>query len=256
MNRPDPIPPDLAAALTQARGRLGHLATHVAWFEEIGSTNDVASRLAASGAAEGTVVAANAQTSGRGRHGRAWASPAGAGLYFSIVLRPPEPVVPLITLAAGVAVADGIEAASGLSTSLKWPNDVQVGGRKLAGILAEGGEAVVLGIGINVLSAAYPPDIAARATSLEEELGRAVDRGPLFAECLAALRARCSELGEAGGAGRVLDAWRGRAGKLWGRAVEWDFGRGIAEGLADDGALVVRTAAGTERLRSGEVRWT
>jgi BirA family biotin operon repressor/biotin-[acetyl-CoA-carboxylase] ligase len=256
LNPPDPIPLDIAAALEPARERFAPLAARMLWYEDIGSTNDIASRVAEAGAAEGTVVAANAQAAGRGRLGRSWASPPGAGLYFSLVLRPAAAVVPLVTLAAGVAVAEGIEGATGLAVTLKWPNDVQVGARKLAGILAEGGECVVLGIGINVRTAAYPPDVAARATSLEEELGRPVDRGVLLAECLAALRTRYADLGEAGGGRRMLDAWRGRAGGLWGRAVEWDAGRGIAAGIADDGALTVRTATGIERLLSGEVRWT
>src|SRR4051812_50008787 len=94
--------------------------------------------MAARGAAEGTVVAANAQSSGRGRQGRSWASPPGAGLYVSVILHPSPVALPLLTIAAGVAIAEGVQAASGLVADLKWPNDVYVAGRKLAGILAEG----------------------------------------------------------------------------------------------------------------------
>ncbi|MGE0444171.1 MAG: biotin--[acetyl-CoA-carboxylase] ligase [Vicinamibacterales bacterium] len=256
MSRPDTVPADIAGALGRAGTRLGLFGARLLWYDEIGSTNDTASRLADAGAAAGTVVAANAQTSGRGRLGRTWVSPPGAGLYFSVVLRPEMHVVPMLTLAAGVAVADGIEAATGLTTTLKWPNDVQAGGRKLAGILAEGGAFVIVGIGINVRAAAYPPDIATRATSLEQELGRDVDRGLVLAECLAALNARSAELYAAGGASAIVAAWKRRAAPMWGRAVEWDSGRGVAEGVASDGALLVRTARGVERILSGEVRWT
>jgi BirA family biotin operon repressor/biotin-[acetyl-CoA-carboxylase] ligase len=121
------------------------------WLESVSSTNDIAARLADLGAEEGTTVAAEAQTAGRGRMGRTWFSPPGAGLYLSIVLRPPSVVqlpagqgfspVPdlstLLTLAAGVALAEGVQAGTGLSAEIKWPNDLLVGKRKRAGILAE-----------------------------------------------------------------------------------------------------------------------
>ena len=116
-------------------------------------------------APEGAVVIADAQTAGRGRHGRTWVSPPAAGLYLSTVLEPPGTMLSLVTIAAGVAAADGIEAATGLSPSLKWPNDIQVGSRKLGGLLAEraGEDGVILGVGINVLPAAYPADVAKSA---------------------------------------------------------------------------------------------
>jgi len=238
--------------------RLGTLS-RVRWFDTVGSTNDIAASRAELGEAEGTVIAANEQTSGRGRLGRDWASPPGAGLYVSVILRPEPPVAALLTIAAGVALAEGIEAATGLAPAVKWPNDLNVGARKLAGILAEAGAShVVLGFGINLMPAAYPPAIAARATSLEGELGRAVDRGLVLAECLAALAARIAHL-QAGGSAAVLAAWRHRAAATLGRPVEWGEGpspgRGIAETIDDTGALLVRTASGTERIISGEVRW-
>jgi BirA family biotin operon repressor/biotin-[acetyl-CoA-carboxylase] ligase len=254
LNPPDPVPPDIAASLEHAAVRRASLGTRFYWYETVGSTNDVAARLAARGAPEGTTVAANAQTSGRGRLGREWVSQAGAGLYVSVVLRPAGDTVPLLTLMAGVAIADGIERATGLSTTVKWPNDLYAGGRKLAGVLAEGGEFVVLGFGINVSPAAYPPAIAGRATSIEEELGRPADRGLVLAECLVALATRYAELGH-GGRAEVLTAWRTRAADTMGRAITWDGQQAIAEGVADDGALLVRTAAGLQRVISGEVRW-
>lgn len=258
------VPAEVAEALARLQSRMGAFANRIIWYPEIASTNDVAAQLAERGAAEFTVVAADAQTAGRGRHGRVWASPAGAGLYVSIVLRPPAYVSPLLTLAAGVALSEGIVAATGLDTHVKWPNDVYVNDRKLAGILAEAGSSaggvphVVIGCGINVTPAAYPPDVAMRATSIEIELGRPVDRGLVLAECLAALAARYADLNGRRSAD-VLRAWRGRAARTFGRRIEWDGSDavrvGIAEDVDDTGALLVRTDSGVERLISGEIRW-
>jgi BirA family biotin operon repressor/biotin-[acetyl-CoA-carboxylase] ligase len=233
-------------------------------YHEVASTNDVAAQLAERGADEGCVVVAEGQSAGRGRFGRTWASPAGAGLYVSAVLRPTHVVAPLVTLAAGVSIAEGIQAATGLEPCLKWPNDVFVGGRKLAGILAEaaappaGRPYVVLGFGINVMPAAFPPNVAARATSLEGELGRGVDRALLLTSCLERLASRYADL-QQDRAVQVLDAWRTRAAAMLRRRVEWDGGqvatRGVAEDIDDTGALLVRTEAGVRRVISGEVRW-
>ena len=112
---------------------------------------------------------------------------------MSTLTRPAAHAVGLLTLAAGVAIAEGIQAATGLQPQLKWPNDIYMEGRKLAGILAEAGTSsagvqyVILGCGINLMPAAYPPDVAARATSIESELGRPIDRGLLLVQCLTAL---------------------------------------------------------------------
>jgi BirA family biotin operon repressor/biotin-[acetyl-CoA-carboxylase] ligase len=255
------LPPELAEALAHASGRLGPFAGPIHWYATVPSTNDVAASLASRGAPEGCVVAAHAQSAGRGRQRRRWASPPAAGLYLSVVLRPPRQAVPALTIAAGVAVADGIEAATGLNVALKWPNDVYAGERKLAGVLAEAADAieyVVLGIGINVMPAAHPPEVAVRATSLEEELGRAVDRGLLLAECLAALASRYGEL-TAGRTDVVLDAWRRRAARTLGRRVRCEVAGTPAEGIAENidptGALLVRTAAGRVAVAAGEVEW-
>ena len=222
--------------------------------------------MAERGAAEGRVVVANAQTAGRGRHGRSWASPPCAGLYVSVVLRPTERAVPLLTIAAGVAVAEGIQAATGLATDVKWPNDVYAHGRKVAGILAEASSShsaaaiqhVVVGAGINVMPAAYPPEIVSRATSLEVELGRAVDRGLLLAEYLCALAGRYQDLQD-GRSEAVVRAWRARAASMLGRRVQWDAPGATRDGVALDidetGALVIRTTAGPMRVTAGEVRW-
>ena len=260
-----PLPPEIGAALARAADRLGPFACQVQWYGELSSTNDLAAEYAQRGAREGSVVLADSQTAGRGRQGRTWYSPPGAGLYLSIVLRPEQRVIPLVTIAAGVALADGIRGATGLVAILKWPNDVYVGSRKLAGILAEAGSSsiglphVVLGIGINMLPAAYPPEVAARATSLEGELGHEVDRGVVLADCLAALAARYDDL-QRDRTEAVLLAWRAYARPLLGREVEWDERNGVRRGVAEDvdasGALLVRTADSVTRLVSGDVRWT
>ena len=264
---PTPVPDEFAEALGQARPRLGPLAARVLWYEAIGSTNDRALAWAEGGAEEGCLVLADAQSAGRGRLGRTWASPPGAGIYASLVLRPPPHAVGLLTMAAGLGVSEGIAAATGLDTHVKWPNDVCAPGRvprKLAGLLAEAGSAgdrvlhVVLGIGINVLPAAYPPDVAPRAASLEGELGRMVPRGLVLAECLAALWSRYAML-SAGNERGVLADWRRRAAATFGRGVEWDTPSGVRTGIARDvdasGALVVAAESEVVRLMAGEVRW-
>ena len=260
----EPLPDDVQAAVARAGPRLGPFARRLLWYSCVTSTSDIAARLAAAGAEEGTVVSADEQTHGRGRLGRQWASPAGAGIYASVILRPAAAVAPLMTIAAGVAVSEGIESATGLRTALKWPNDLYVGPRKLAGILAEAGttagafDHVIVGFGINLLSAAYPADVASRATSVESEIGRLVDRGLVLAECLAAIAARYGDLRD-GRREEIVARWRRRGSVTFGRHLEWNGSQGRIEGVAEDiderGALIVR--AGGQRLAvvSGEVRW-
>lgn len=239
----------------------------IRWHASVPSTMDIAAALATQGAAHGVVVAAEQQTAGRGRRGSTWVSPPGAGLYVSIIVRPalqaqsPKPQAPfsLLTLAAGVAVREGIAAASGLQSELKWPNDLVVGKRKLAGILAEGigigtpEQAVIVGVGVNLQPAAYPPDVAARATSIEGELGRAVDRDAVLASILEALSARLAALDQ--NAGDILQAWRTASPSAVGTRVDWDGHRGVTSGIDEDGALLVTTASGVERIIAGELHW-
>lgn len=267
MNLSEELPVEFAEPLARAAPRLGQFGRQIIWYADVSSTSDVAASLAERGAEEGLVVAANAQSAGRGRLGRTWASPPGVGLYVSLVLRPTRLVMPLVTIAAGVAVAQGIEAATGLRTHLKWPNDVCVGPRKLAGVLAEAHTSagdmgarnyVVLGFGINVMPAPYPPDTAPRATSLEAELGRRVDRPLVLVECLAAFVERYREL-TYGRPADVIAAWRERAAPTLGRKVQVDAGgaghEGVAEDVDETGALLVRTPSATIRVTSGEVKW-
>lgn len=267
-----PLPSELAEALDRQRPGLEPLGRDVLYFETIGSTNDVAASLAATADREGTVIIAEAQTAGRGRRGRTWFSPPGAGLYVSTILVPAragahaERATALLTMAAGVALAEAVERTTGLAPAIKWPNDLLVDRRKLAGILAEGVaspsaalvQAVVLGYGINVAAAAYPPELASRVTALEPELGREVDRAQLCCESLAALAARYRDL-LAGRFDAILDAWRSRAFGSRGARVEWDtpggVRTGITEGVDAMGALLVRSESGIDRIVAGEVRW-
>lgn len=266
----EPLPHDLSDALRASASRRGAFGQPISFFSETGSTNDVAAALAERGAPEGATVVAWAQTAGRGRFGRHWFSPAGAGLYVSVVCRNAA-AVPLLTLAGGVAVADGVRAATGLPVRIKWPNDVVVEAgtplrrRKLAGILAEastgadGVQHVILGFGINLRSAAYPPELADTATSIETELGRAPENGAVLAETLAALSERIAQLA-AGNTGDLLARWRDLSPSARGTPVQWDTPAGtlsgISAGIADDGALLVRIGARVERIISGELRWS
>jgi BirA family transcriptional regulator, biotin operon repressor / biotin---[acetyl-CoA-carboxylase] ligase len=274
----NPLPPDLADAIERARPRLGSLASRVLFFESIGSTNDEAAsecsaRLSAErSGAEGLVVLADAQTAGRGRRGHTWFSPPGSGLYVSVVLAPSRAredaarATLLLTLMTGVAIAEGVERATGLRVDLKWPNDLQIARRKLGGILAEaaGGtargvpEAVVVGYGLNVAAAAFPPELRDRATSLESELGRTVDHRHVLVETLCALAARYADLLDAR-YDAILDAWRALAPGASGARVTWTTLSGelsgITGGVDDRGALLVSVGDRVERIVSGEVSW-
>ena len=217
---------------------------------------------------EGAVVIADEQVAGRGRRGHTWFSPPGSGLYTSVVLVPalsradPARATALLTLAIGVAVVEGIEAATGLRADVKWPNDVFVGSRKLAGILAESsgaaGGLVVAGYGINVAVTSFPPDVGHRATSIETELGRPIDRYLVLAETLAAVASRYGDLLD-GRFDAILDAWRRRAPMASGHRVSWTtttrVRTGITAGIDSHGALLVRTDGEMERIVSGELSW-
>jgi BirA family biotin operon repressor/biotin-[acetyl-CoA-carboxylase] ligase len=267
---PERLPGGLQAALDASARRRGRFGDPAVYLSETGSTNDVAMSMAERGAPEGAMVVALAQTAGRGRLGRSWFSPAGAGLYVSIVWRNAR-AAPLLTLTGGVACADGIRSATGLPVFIKWPNDIVVAGssparpgRKLAGILAEGStgpeglQHAVLGFGINLRAAAYPPAVASRATSIEQELGRAVDEGLLLAEVLSAMHEYADALA-AGNSGVLLERWRELAPSAVGSRVEWETKgvtrRGTTRGIDDHGALLVGTTHSIERIVAGDVIW-
>jgi BirA family biotin operon repressor/biotin-[acetyl-CoA-carboxylase] ligase len=261
---------DITRALAATANTRGVFGATWEYFDEIGSTNDAALRAAERGVAEGHVFIAGAQTAGRGRLGRTWHSPPEAGLYVSTIIRR-SALAPWITLAGGVAVAQGIRESTGLPVQLKWPNDVvAVTGtafqsrRKLAGILAEassGADAIqyiVLGFGINLRQSALPPELEGRAGSLEGELGRPVDGGVVLAAALAALH-RVTEKVTASGPAALLAEWRRLSPSAEGGRVEWDASSGtrtgVTAGIDADGALRVMTPEGLERIVSGEVRW-
>jgi BirA family transcriptional regulator, biotin operon repressor / biotin---[acetyl-CoA-carboxylase] ligase len=262
------VPDELAASLSAAASDLGDYA-RVHYRAEVGSTNDLALALAAQGVPEGVSVLADVQRSGRGRRGREWYSPPGSGLYLSVVVRPQlsADVLPVLTLAAGVAVARAVRAVTGLPAELKWPNDLVIGRpwRKLGGILSEAASsgtrlnAVVIGIGVNLAQTSYPPELASRATSLESELGRRVERAPLLVGLLGELRDVMARL-HTGGRESVCREWRtyGGAG-LADAVVRWDDRTGLRRGravdIADDGALLVRVGPEVERVIAGEVIW-
>jgi BirA family biotin operon repressor/biotin-[acetyl-CoA-carboxylase] ligase len=221
-------------------------------LRSVDSTNVRAQRLAVGGAPHGTLVTAAAQTAGHGRQGRAWVTPAGRALACSLVLRDPPRLLPMLAALAVADVADALDR-SGRQAAIKWPNDVLLDGRKVAGILAEGRPQegwVVLGIGVNVAveEDAFPPELRATATSLGREPAQLEDVLALLLERLAQWLAAPSA--------EAMDAYRARDA-LAGREIAWKGGSGIAHGIADDGRLRVRPSDRTQDeellLDAGEV---
>jgi BirA family biotin operon repressor/biotin-[acetyl-CoA-carboxylase] ligase len=239
----------------------------------VDSTQTAAARAAAAGAPHGAVFVAEAQTAGRGRHGHAWASPPGANLYLSLILRPPGTVAGLLplTLAAALAVADAVAEATGLRPDIRWPNDLLLEGKKCAGILIETGSdaagaigagAAVLGLGVNVNQAAFPPDLAPIATSLRLALGRECDREGLLAAILRQLYRRYHQWA-AGGVPALLAAFEAASSYARGRCVRVGGSQtdgpeaftGVTAGLDANGLLrVARDGGGIEVVASGDVR--
>ncbi len=258
------VAPDLEAAAELIAARGSQLGRKLHLLPTSPSTNDEARHGAKGGAAHGTTWVAEVQTDGRGRQGRTWTSAAGESLLFSVLLRldlaPSK--IPRIPLVAGLAVRDAVaRAAPSAVVTIKWPNDVLVGGRKVAGVLVEAVtsgsrvEAVVVGIGINVHSRIFPPELDGRATSvaLASAPGVQPDRATLLADVLESLDRDVHHVG-----GRGLGLVRARleaADSLAGKAVRSDGGdEGTACGIDDDGRLLVRLASGTlVRWSSGEV---
>lgn len=238
------------------------LKPEVLRFESLPSTNTELARLASEGVAEGLSIVADEQTAGRGRLQRPWSSPKGAGLYFSILLRPavPQNYWPLITFMAALAAGDALREASGVATDIKWPNDLLSGERKICGILAEAidtpaGRAVILGIGINLTQNAFPPELATVATSVSEAIGRSPDREQILAALLDALSRWYSLLEEPA---QIVDAWTTRSSYAIGKLVQVSNGddvwQGTTCGIEPDGALRLRTPSGEIKLvRAGDV---
>jgi BirA family biotin operon repressor/biotin-[acetyl-CoA-carboxylase] ligase len=210
--------------------------TDVRWFERIDSTNRYLLACASEGAAEGVVAVADEQTAGRGRLGRTWVAPAGSALLVSVLLRPHVPAdrTHLVTLAAGLAALEAVGELSGAHAGLKWPNDVVVDDRKLAGILAEadGAGAVIVGMGCNVRPDALAEELAPIATAID------VDRGQLLAAWLQAYDARLSALDSVVAEAGARSATLGRRVRV---ELAHETFEGTATALTDEGFLVVDT---------------
>ena len=238
-------------------------------FDILDSTNSEALKQAKLGATEGLCIVSRQQTAGRGRYGRTWVSDRDAGLYFSIVLRPKLDVgdLPLITLMAGVAVYDTL-AEIGTKPDIKWVNDVHVNDKKIAGILAEtteteAGLAVVVGIGINLTSANFSPDLVATATSVEDALPKKLTRKQLIEVLTRQLENSYDMLRREGGAAKIIENWKLRSsytsGKLVRVGLESETLIGMTDGLENNGALrikldddtvVIVQAGDVERVRA------
>jgi BirA family transcriptional regulator, biotin operon repressor / biotin---[acetyl-CoA-carboxylase] ligase len=218
------------------------------------STNERAKDLAIGGAPHGAIVTAEEQTAGRGRQGRAWVAPPGSALLLSVLLRDLGNAQAHLPLAAALAVCDACERAAPVSCRIKWPNDVWIDGRKVAGILIEGRPQegwAVLGVGVNLSTREgdLPPELRGIATSIAAAADSATV--PALDDFLAllteSLEVRLADRPKA-----IVAAWRERDA-LEGQKVQWQSGEGIAQGINEDGALIVQTPSGRVFLDAGEV---
>lgn len=235
-------------------------------FKETTSTNDVAEKLARDGVAEGVTVFAESQTKGRGRLSRRWESSIGKGLWFSVLLRPkmqPQAAT-RITIVAAVSLLRAIRARTGLEPEIKWPNDLQIQGRKVAGILTELSAEVdsvkhlILGVGVNVnqTGSDFPASLESIATSLRRESGQFVERAPLAARILEELEMDYRRI-TSGRFEDVANEWERHCSTI-GKSVRIQVGdrvvQGRAEALDGEGALLLRTHHGNlERILGGDV---
>jgi BirA family biotin operon repressor/biotin-[acetyl-CoA-carboxylase] ligase len=242
--------PDPEASPQPVPGRFAEVRR----LRETDSTNREALDAARAGAADGLVVVADHQKAGRGRLGRTWSAPPGASLLVSVLLRPGLAVEDrhLVVMAAAVAMAEAVAATAGVDATLKWPNDLLVDDRKLAGILAEAaGDAVVVGIGVNVEWSAIPEELVGIATACNLEGGRPTTRDELLDAFLACYEARLADLGA------TAVEYRARLGTI-GRKVRVERADGnlvgTATGVDDHGRLLVTSDDGTtEAIAAGDV---
>jgi BirA family biotin operon repressor/biotin-[acetyl-CoA-carboxylase] ligase len=256
----------LDVALVQQCLGASRFGKTIHYFHEIGSTNNYARERAELGAAEGEVVVAESQSHGRGRLGRRWESPPFANLYFSILLRPKiSPAhAAQITLMAAVALAEVVEEFVPERPAIKWPNDILIGGKKLAGILTEAAcsaervEYVILGIGVNLnyASAAMPEEIRRRAASVLEVAGRPVQRESFLQRLIQGIERCYGELEQAGfdalaARWESYFAWRGQRVRV---ELFDQVTTGTAKGIDRDGALVIVDDGGSaQRILAGDV---
>ena len=228
-------------------------------LDQVDSTQTVAFALAERGATDRTVVVADQQAAGRGRRGRVWQAPARTSLLASILVRSGLPQALLATLSptTAVATAEALRRVAPLEPRLKWPNDVLVGGRKIAGILLESRAVassepvLVIGIGINLGQREFPPELAGRATSVALETGHAVDRETMLAALLEEFDAWRARL-EGEGFGPVRERWKSLSDTI-GRHVTVDGVSGTARDLDGDGALLIDVGDGVRRVIAGEI---
>jgi BirA family transcriptional regulator, biotin operon repressor / biotin---[acetyl-CoA-carboxylase] ligase len=259
---PDLLLPDMITSLLR-----GTIFQHVHHYYRIGSTSTAAMEAASAGAPEGSVFLAEQQTAGRGRGAHQWHSAQSVGIYCSVILRPvlPPSEVLVLSLAAGLAVHAAIqEVDSRIDPDLKWPNDLLLGGKKFCGILTEMNAEVtrvrhiVVGIGINVNQASFPPELQSLATSLRLVSGTEWSRVELYAALLKSLDREYRDLLEKPGAhDSILRRFQERSSSVKGRSVmvdDSDDFTGVTEGLDSRGFLQVRTAQGLRVVLSGTVR--
>ena len=235
------------------------------YFDATDSTNIQARRLAEAHAPHGTLVVSDRQDGGKGRRGRSWASPSGVGIWMSLILRPE--IAPssasMLTLAAALAVREGIREETGLSPLIKWPNDLVLNGKKICGILTEMStelmeiQYVITGIGINVNQREFPPEIRDTATSLSLEAGRSFRRSSLIAAILKAFEKDYTAFLKTGDLSLLLEEYnaclvnRGKEVCILDPSGEY---RAVAEGIDESGSLLVTLPDGTRReIISGEV---
>lgn len=234
-------------------------------FDSLPSTNLEVARRAQEGAAEGLCIVAGEQTAGRGRLGREWLSPRGAGIYCSTLLRPQfeQKLWPLITLMSAVVVNETLAEACGLKTDIKWPNDILHEGRKLCGILAEivetpGGRAVVVGIGINLTNDSFPTELANVATSVAAATGREPVLDLVLEKLQRSFASWYRKLNQHQGANEIILAWSQRSSYANGKRVRvTDSGThvdGMTRGLDLEGGLRLETETGEIKIiRAGDV---
>ncbi len=216
------------------------------------STNQRAKELAAAGAPHGTLVTAGEQSAGRGRQGRTWVAPPGSAILMSLVVRQGGESLPLLPLATALAVSEACEEHAPVECAIKWPNDVWIERRKVAGILLEGRPQegwAVIGVGLNVTTAAedFPEELRLTATSLVSEGAEDIDNEELLASVLERLDGWLAAKPV-----DVIAAWTHRDALL-GDRIRWNGGEGVAAGIDESGALLVDTDDGRVALDAGEV---
>ena len=259
------LPDILAPSLVRpelGENQIGHRIVH---YFRTGSTNDVALSLAAKGEAHGTVILAEEQTAGRGRLGRSWYSEKSSGIYASIILRPPltPAAAPVLTLMAGVATQRAVSTVTGLPVDIRWPNDLQLNGKKVCGILTEMSaeldrlHAVVLGIGLNVNHREMPSELREIATSLRMEGRKPYSRAQILVALLRELERKYRLLLDEGSVA-IARAWAAASTYAQGKRIRVVSGAGeflaTTAGLEPSGELRVRCDDGREELLvSGEI---